>query len=192
MPKFQLPFGQFKNNPPPITPTPASEAEVPLSEPEVPPSEVELPGSEAEIAGVQELSSLHENARFLQDLATRLWRASKQLDKALQKSDEAQLERFARRFEEIGEILADYGIEIIDHTGQNYDVGLSVTVLQFEPTPGIAREVICETIVPSLRIRGVLVPGQVVVAAPIVENMVEGSLEFEGSHNEEKPPSSSF
>ena len=66
--------------------------------------------------GVDELASLHENAKFLQDLATRIWRASKQLDKALQKSDEAHLERFARRFEEIGETLADYGIEIIDHT----------------------------------------------------------------------------
>ena len=44
---------------------------------------------------------------------------------------------------------------------------MTLTVLQFEPTPGIAREVICETIKPSLRIRGVLLPGQVVVAAPM-------------------------
>lgn len=118
------------------------------------------------MAALQPLASLHENAKFLQDLATRIWRAQKQLDKALQNTDDAQLERFARRFEEISETLNDYGIEILDHTGQNYDVGLNLTVLQFEPTPGIAREVISETIKPSLRMHGVLVPGQVVVAAP--------------------------
>lgn len=166
-----------------------SESEVPVFESEVPIFESEVPVFESQPLFAEEpaplmqprradeLASLHENAKFLQDLATRIWRAQKQLDKALQKSDEPNLERFARRFEEIGETLSDYGIEIIDHTGQNYDVGLTLTVLQFEPTPGIARETICETIKPSLRVHGTLIPGQVVVAAPMAEE-VEASEEL--------------
>lgn len=199
MNKPKFPFFQSKNASPSSSPVPDSEADVSVSEEEFVASEAEFASSEVEVFAsetefplleidallpeledvpfdsqmpdVQPLATLHENAKFLQDLATRIWRAQKQLDKALQKSDEAQLERFARRFEEIGETLTDYGIEIIDHTGQNYDVGLTLTVLQFEPTPGIARETICETIKPSLRVHGVLIPGQVVVASPIAEDI---------------------
>ena len=186
--KININLGQPKNIPPQSqtstleTDIPTSQAELSApqietnsvpsfvgSEPELSASEAAIPPSQAQVPGVQELAGLHENLKFLRELATRIWRASKQLEKALKVSDEANLERFARRFEEIGETLAEHDIEIIDDTGKNYDAGLSLKVLLFEPTPGIAREKIIETIVPSLRIRGVLVPGQVVVATPIAE-----------------------
>ena len=196
--KVNINLGQPKNIPPQSqtstleTGIPTSQAEMSApqmetdsapsfvgSEPELSASEAAISASQAQIPGVQELAGLHENLKFLQELATRIWRASKQLEKALKVSDEANLERFARRFEEIGETLAEYDIEIIDDTGKNYDAGLSLKVLLFEPTPGITREKIIETIAPSLRIRGVLVPGQVVVATPIAEVVapVEESLD---------------
>jgi hypothetical protein len=117
------------------------------------------------------LKDLDCNEAFWGELGTRLWRAERQLHRLQQVESSDGIERLARRFDEITETLRDYGIEILDHTGEKYDAGLTLKVLQYEPQDSITNEVIKETVKPSVRIRMELIPGEVIVATPIDKNL---------------------
>lgn len=148
----------------------------------------------AENAASTTLANLREDAKFWSELGTRLWRAERQLHRLIESQSEAGagLERMARRFEEIMETLEEYDIEILDHTGEKYDAGLSLKVLQFEPQNGISHEVITETVKPSLRLKGVLVSGEVIVATPREEpEPLNESEPSEESHEASTPESES-
>lgn len=112
------------------------------------------------------LSSLHVNTKFWSELSTRLWRTERQLKRLHENAPNEHSERLTRRFEEVLETLREYDVEILDHTGEKYDAGLTLKVLQYEPQDGIAHEVILETVKPSVRLQKVLVPGEVIVATP--------------------------
>lgn len=112
------------------------------------------------------VTGLREDAKFWGELSTRLWRADRQLRRLNESEPSDGIERLTRRFEEVFEALRDHDIEILDHTGEKYDAGMTLKVLQFEPQDGIKDEVIVETVKPSVRLKGVFVPGEVVVATP--------------------------
>ena len=58
-------------------------------------------------------------------------------------------------------------IAIQDHLDQPYDSGQLLDVLAFQPTPGIEREVVAETIRPTVYLQGQQIQkGQVIVATP--------------------------
>lgn len=67
--------------------------------------------------------------------------------------------------------LADDGLEIQDHDGAPFDSGLSLEVLVFEEQPGLTREVVLETVRPSVYFRGERIQmGQVIVGRPASED----------------------
>lgn len=112
--------------------------------------------------------SLRDDLRFLSTLCTRLWHFERQLERVAQNEPSESHDRLVRRFESVTEALRESDIEILDHDGQPYDSGLTLTVLQYEPREDLKRETIIETVKPSLRVRGILIPGEVIVGQPPV------------------------
>lgn len=73
----------------------------------------------------------------------------------------------SRHVERLAECLTEIGIEAQSHTNQPFDSGQSLDVIAFQPTAGIAREVVLETIRPSVYLKGRRIQvGQVIVATP--------------------------
>ncbi len=112
--------------------------------------------------------ALRDDLHFFRTLCTRLWRFERQLVKVAQTEPSESHDRLTRRFESIIEALRDAKIEIIDHDGEKYDSGLNLSVLQFEPREELSREMVIETVKPSLIVRGIRIPGEVIVGQPIV------------------------
>lgn len=72
-----------------------------------------------------------------------------------------------RHLESVWDVLTEAGVEIQDHTGAPFDPGLSLSVIARQPTAGITREKIVETVKPSIYFNKVLIQmGEVVVGTP--------------------------
>jgi hypothetical protein len=58
-------------------------------------------------------------------------------------------------------------VKIQNHTSEPFDSGQSLEVIAFQPTAGISRDVVVETIRPTVYLKGIRIQmGQVVVATP--------------------------
>ncbi|WP_242884325.1 hypothetical protein [Actinomadura litoris] len=83
--------------------------------------------------------------RSLADVATSVWRLhvrSASLPEAMRST--------TRQVEKAWDTLVQAGVEIKDHLGEPFDSGLSISVVAFQPTPGLERERVIETIRPSV------------------------------------------
>lgn len=109
--------------------------------------------------------------RFLAELGTGLWRLRQ---KMVQPGTELPLEnmqRAYRHFQATWDVLTQVGLDVRDHTGTPYDAGLSITVIAFESTPGIGREMIVETIKPTIYYKSQRIQrGEVIVGTPVSAN----------------------
>jgi hypothetical protein len=115
----------------------------------------------------------------LAGVCTGLWRARRRMvdQREGRAADEMRIP--LRHIEAVWDTLEEAGIEISDHTGEpvpEYGV-LLLDVLAYQPTPGIDRDRIVDTIRPSVYLRQRLVQmGQVIVGTPEgdVESCTEG------------------
>lgn len=100
-------------------------------------------------------------------LATQVWRAmGKTLDPATGEPRE-DMKRVHRHIEGALDVLKQMGLTINDWTNQPYDAGLPVKVLTFQPSPGVPRDTILETVRPTVMWKDRLVQiGEVVVGTP--------------------------
>ena len=105
--------------------------------------------------------------RFLADIGTGLWRLRQ---KMLQPGTERPLEEMRRAYrhlESVWDVLAEAGVEIQDHTDALFDPGMSLRVIAFQPTAGIERERVLETIKPTIYFHKQRIQmGEVIVATP--------------------------
>jgi len=88
--------------------------------------------------------------RQLADLATGWWRIWR---KTLQPGTERPLEEMRRIFtfvEGLRDTLEQMGVEVIDHTGKEIPVGLSLDVLDYKVVPGLKRDRVSETVRPTI------------------------------------------
>jgi molecular chaperone GrpE (heat shock protein) len=77
------------------------------------------------------------------------------------------MKRVYRHVEAIFEALKQMGVEYIDPVGRPYDSGMALKVVTFEPTPGLSKEEIKETVKPSVIWQGRLIQmGEVIVGTP--------------------------
>jgi hypothetical protein len=83
--------------------------------------------------------------RSLADVATSLWRLRARVDRM----DDAP-RAVVRHLETAWDALTDAGVEIKDHAGEPFDVGLAMSVVAYQPTPGLHREQIIETVRPGV------------------------------------------
>jgi hypothetical protein len=107
------------------------------------------------------------DARLLSDISTGLWRLRQKMVKpgSFQPLDE--MRRPYRHLESIWDALAQAGVEIQDHTDKPFDSGMSIKATAYQPTPGLQREQIIETIKPSVYLKGKRIQiGEVIVGQP--------------------------
>ncbi|WP_026402405.1 hypothetical protein [Actinomadura rifamycini] len=95
------------------------------------------PAGPAEPAGL--------GGRSLADVATSLWR----LRARIERMDDPP-RALVRHLESAWDAFADAGVEIKDHAGEPFDHGLAMSVAAYQPTPGLHREQIIETVRPGV------------------------------------------
>lgn len=108
-----------------------------------------------------------ERIRFLADLATGVWRLrSKMIEPGTERPKE-QFRREYRHLESVWDVLTQAGMEIQDHTGKPFDSGQALKALAFQPTSGVRRERVQETVKPTIYFKGRHIQmGEVIVESP--------------------------
>jgi hypothetical protein len=130
----------------------------------------------------------NEQLRFLADVGTGLWRLRQRMVQPGTNRPLEEMRRAFRDLESVWDALVQAGVEIQDHTNQPYDSGLSIKVIAFQPTPGMAREKIIETIKPTIYFKGQHIQmGEVVVATPEMPDGKEGQLMDQNSESVNTP-----
>lgn len=101
------------------------------------------------------------------DIATNIWKAkAKMLDGASGEVRD-EMKRVYRHIEGVLETLHEMGLEVKDHTGDAFDYGLPLKVITTQPTQGITRENVIETIKPTIYWQQQIIQmGEVVIATP--------------------------
>jgi hypothetical protein len=99
------------------------------------------------------------------DVGTLVWRIQKRL--AAIGELPKQLQRVSRDVESTWDALTQRGIEIKDHTGRDYDGGMTLRVVTSQPVAGLARQQIIETLKPTIYYRERIIQmGEVIVGVP--------------------------
>lgn len=99
------------------------------------------------------------------EIGTTAWRIQRRLTSTGESSD--IIKRVSRDLESVHDALTQGGIEIKDHTGEKYDGGMALNVIAFQPSPGITKELVIETIKPTIYHKNKMVQmGQVIVGVP--------------------------
>jgi hypothetical protein len=105
--------------------------------------------------------------RLLAELGTGLWRLRQRMVDPSTGEPTEVMRRAFRHLQSVWDALAAAGVEIQDHTGSEYDPGLSIQVLAFQPMPELEREKVIETVKPTVYYRGRrLQMGDVIVGTP--------------------------
>jgi hypothetical protein len=110
-----------------------------------------------------------EQVHFLGELGTHLLRLRHKLVDRQTKQPVEETRRIYRHLESAWDTLAQAGVEIRDHTGEPFpENGVSsLKTLAFQPTAGIDRETVVETVRPTVYFRDKIIQiGEVVVAVP--------------------------
>jgi hypothetical protein len=107
----------------------------------------------------------------LNDVITNAWRAKqKLLDKEKNEPRDDHARRASYHLDGIFESMKDLGVVIDESVSVNrlYDTGMDLTVVAWEPTPGLSRELIIEIIKPAIKFKGRLAQrGEVIVGTPV-------------------------
>ncbi|HZZ84900.1 MAG TPA: hypothetical protein VFE30_10210 [Anaeromyxobacteraceae bacterium] len=111
--------------------------------------------------------SPERQAQMLADVSTGLWRLRQKMQKPGTNQPLDEMRRAYRHLESVWDALAQAGVEIHDYTDRPFDQGLSLKVIAYQPTPGLARQRIIETIKPSVYLGSEMIQmGEVVVGTP--------------------------
>ncbi|GEM_PF-664027 len=103
----------------------------------------------------------------LATIATNAWRTRNKMTDEDTGEAKDEMKRAYRHIEALFEALSEIGIEIRDMQGRAFDSGMALKVISFEPTPGLSREEIAETIKPTVTWQGELIQmGEVIVGTP--------------------------
>jgi hypothetical protein len=111
--------------------------------------------------------SVQVSIAFWVDLAAAAWKLRQKTSDPVTHGTREEFRHLTRYVDAIWDALASVGLEIQDHTNEPFDSGQSLEVLAFQPTAGITRETVTETIRPTIYLKGHrLQMGQVIVATP--------------------------
>lgn len=108
-----------------------------------------------------------ESLTFLADVGTGLWRLKQRMVEPGTDRPLDEMRRAYRHLESTWDALAGAGLQILDHTGMAFDAGLAIKVLAYQPTAGLTRDRVLETVKPSIYLRDTrLQMGEVIVGTP--------------------------
>ncbi|GAA4233545.1 hypothetical protein GCM10022254_36230 [Actinomadura meridiana] len=100
--------------------------------------------------------------RSLAELATNLWR----LRTRIERMDDPP-RPLVRSLDAAWDVLTDTGITIKDHVGEPFDPGRAMSVVAYEPAPGLTRERITEAVRPGVYLAGRSIQmAEVIVGTP--------------------------
>ena len=104
---------------------------------------------------------------MLIEVATNAWKAQRRLRARGQEEPDSDRRLLERNLDAVLSSLESFGVSVQDHTGDAYDYGQALKVVAAQPQDGIAREVVTETIRPTVTWNGhTLQRGEVVIATP--------------------------
>jgi hypothetical protein len=139
----------------------------------------EQPASQEAVSSTQNRERLPESvARALIALATNAWRIHVKLADSGQEPrghlGKDEIKKVNRYCDAMFESLSGIGMEVKDRTGDAFDYGLPEKVVTAQPQPGLTREVIIETIKPTIYWNmQIAQPGEVVIGTPPVRSEKE-------------------
>ena len=101
------------------------------------------------------------------EIATNAWKARGRLNGIAPDAQSTDHRRLTRNLDAILDALSTIQVQIKDHTGEAYDYGLPLRIVASEPRAGISREVVIETVRPTVLLADhILQRGEVVIAVP--------------------------
>jgi len=101
------------------------------------------------------------------DIATNAWKARAKMVESGTGDVRGEMKRIYRHIEGMFDSFREMGLEIKDHTGDAFDYGLPLKVVTTQPTPGITKESVIETIKPTIYWQKQIIQmGEVVIATP--------------------------
>jgi hypothetical protein len=131
-----------------------------------------IPDASATI-GDQEIESanrqilLRPRPTIWADMANAIWALQQKSCDPTTAERKEEFRPLARYIDRLSECMSEIGVEVQSHTNQAFDSGQSLEVIAFQPTAGINREIVVETIRPTVYLKGHRVQvGQVIVATP--------------------------
>jgi hypothetical protein len=134
-------------------------------------------------AGEEDPERRRARLGLLADIGTGLWRLRQRMvDESSGRPLDAMRKAY-RHFESVWDALTQAGVEVHDHTGEAVPEGgvYALKTVAFQPTPGLSREKVIDTIKPSVYYRGELIQmGEVIVGTP------EGVRASQGTNSTEE------
>jgi hypothetical protein len=107
----------------------------------------------------------------LVEMATHAWRLKVRMVDPATGEPREETRKLYRFVEGLFRALGEAGIQVIDKTGKPYDNGMPEKVINFEQTPGLAKEEIIDTVRPSIRWKEQpLYHGEIIVGIPVIED----------------------
>lgn len=105
--------------------------------------------------------------KIIADVATNAWKARTKMTDGASGDVRDDMKRVYRHIEGMFESFQEMGLEIKDHTGEIFDYGLPLKVVTTQPTQGIAKERVIETLKPTIYWQEQMIQmGEVVIATP--------------------------
>ena len=100
-------------------------------------------------------------------IVTNAWKARAKMMHGDTGEPREEMRRIYRHIETMFDAFQQMGLRLKDHTGDEFDYGLPLTVITTEPTPGLAKERVIETIKPTIYWHETIIQlGEVVIATP--------------------------
>lgn len=84
------------------------------------------------------------------DLAIDIWRLDKKLFKVRDKLTEDENKSLDNSLDRLRRFIKKNNIEVVDYTGQKYNDGMNVDILQFEKEPDLKHPIIFQTHEPAV------------------------------------------
>jgi hypothetical protein len=114
---------------------------------------------------------------LIADLANVAWALQRKSCDPITNERKEEFRPIARHIDQLSECLEEFGVKIQNHTNEPFDSGQSLEVIAFQPTAGISRDVVVETIRPTVYLKGIRIQmGQVVVATPEQAQEANGNV----------------
>jgi hypothetical protein len=103
-------------------------------------------------------------------IATNTWKARRRMIDPLSGEVAEEMKRVCADLDRIQRCLEDLGVLIEDHTNRAFDYGLPWKVVATKPTPGIAKEIVTETLRPTIRWHNQIIQhAEVEIGTPVKE-----------------------
>jgi len=124
-----------------------------------------------------EINSENNNHKLIAEIGTGLWRVRKNMMQPDSDKPKEGMERAYRHVQSIFDSLEAGHVQIKDHTEEEWVDGRNISVLAFQPMPDFTKEIIIETIKPSIFLDDQHIQkGQVIVGKP--EQDTESDIEL--------------